>query len=219
MEVGFKLAQTLWRKVLPAELEEADKHLHAVTYEALQREEWGWAKTTGEFAVGQKVMTSEQNRLIAIINLAIAMVASGDRNGSEILLATRDWSATAGEFQLAVAVLRGRYDTAAEIMERMGKRGELLSEAAYHDWPLFREFRDAPQFLKTYEKIYGHSFTEELTRKAADAGAKVLDAALVPSKEDPSGESPSRGPTDAGAEILDAAPEVPAKEDTIRPVE
>jgi hypothetical protein len=63
-------------------------------------------------------------------------------------------------------------------MERIGRGGELLRQDGYHDWPLFREFRGSPQFLATYQKIYGQSFTENLTRKATEAGAEALKAAL-----------------------------------------
>lgn len=42
-EVAVKLCHTLWRKIMPNDLEAADKHLHGVVYESLQFEEWSWA--------------------------------------------------------------------------------------------------------------------------------------------------------------------------------
>jgi hypothetical protein len=176
MEVGVKLAHTLWRKLLPAELEEAANHLHEVTYEALQREEWAWAETAGEFAVGQKAAASEQNRLIATVNLAIARKYAGKHSAVDALLSARDWSATSSEFRLAIAVLTDQYDSAAAIMERIGERGDFLVETSYHTWPLFRDFRGSTQFLSTYEKIYGYPFVLELARRAGDAQAKALEA-------------------------------------------
>jgi hypothetical protein len=177
LEVGFKLAQTLWRKVLPDEIEDADRHLHAVAYDALQREDWRWADVAAEFAVGQKDVASEQNKLIAVINLAIARKFGGNGTGAEALLDGRDWSASAGEFALAVAVLRDEFDKAGEIMERIGRRGEFLKEWAYHHWPLFRDFRGSQQFAAAYEKVYGYSFTLEASRRVADSDAIAAQTA------------------------------------------
>jgi hypothetical protein len=50
IEVGLKLGQTLWRKLLPDELATADGHLHQMQYEALKAAIWDRAKVFGEFA-------------------------------------------------------------------------------------------------------------------------------------------------------------------------
>jgi hypothetical protein len=44
MEVGLKLGQTLWRKLLPDELATADGHLHQIQYAALEAANWDRAK-------------------------------------------------------------------------------------------------------------------------------------------------------------------------------
>jgi len=80
---------------------------------------------------------------------------------AEEVLSKMDWSATLTDFKLAEAVLHKDYDKAARIMKRIGKEGELVHEYAYHDWPLFRKFRESKLFLKAYEGVYGHSFAAE----------------------------------------------------------
>lgn len=168
MEVGLKLGQTLWRKIFPTELATADEHLTDVIYvDCLRLERWNRAVVFGEFAVGQKKLSTDVNRKIFLINYAIGLRFSGNAEKARELLGTVDWSGAAVDFKLADAVLRDAYDEASEIMRRAGKAGgELLKQRAYHEWPLFHEFRKTPQFLSTYEAIYGYPFAEELQRAA-----------------------------------------------------
>lgn len=62
MEVGFKLGQTLWRKLLPDELATADLHLRQTQYEALRAALWDRTKVFGEFAVGLRQMSGDVAR-------------------------------------------------------------------------------------------------------------------------------------------------------------
>ncbi len=162
-EVGLKLGHTLWRKIAPADLAIADKHLHHLAYEALQFSEWGWAKTIGDFGLSQKRFSTEQNRLVFVVNQAIALKRAGNASAAQSLLDREDWSAASTEFKLAAAVLRDEHDRAGELMVRLGPKGDLLDDSSYHDWPLFRDFRGTPQFLAAYEKVYGRPFTVELS--------------------------------------------------------
>jgi hypothetical protein len=186
MEVGLKLVQTIWRKTLPDELEEADTHLNRVAYDALQLKEWDWAKTIGQYALGLPRTSTERNRLIAVINLAIALKFGGDDAASRRLIEQTDWSAKIPEFKLAVAVLHDDFDEASKWMISIGKRGEILREEDYHTWPLFRDFRASPQFMATYESVYGYSFRQELIPQEPVEAAAV-DAISV---DDPKPESP-----------------------------
>jgi hypothetical protein len=68
IEVGLKLGQTLWRKILPSELKDAERHLHNTHYDALYSQNWERAKIFGEFAVKQHGVSSEVTRRLDIIN-------------------------------------------------------------------------------------------------------------------------------------------------------
>lgn len=182
MEVGLKLGQTLWRKVFPEELEEADKHLQAVIYDALQDELWQRAKTFAEFATSQKRMGSDVDKKIALVNLAIALKFGGDPTAAATLLSSVDWSAASNDFKLAERVLMDEFGEAATIVRRIGKAGDILTEEAYHVWPLFREFRSRAEFLEAYEEVYGRPFIVELQR-AADKAEAATDMQLK--KEEP----------------------------------
>ncbi len=68
-----------------------------------------------------------------------------------------DWSGSGDDFKLAEAVLREQFDLAKEIMTRIGPKNPFLTEGAYNEWPLFREFRDTEQFCVGYEEVFGYS--------------------------------------------------------------
>ena len=175
MEVGFKLGQTLWRKIFPTELEEIDSHLISIIFEdCLRTENWRRGQKFGEFAIGLNNLASDSNRKICIINYAIALKFDGKAKEAKEVLSKVDWSSTSNDFKIAEAVLSNNIKGACELMKRIGKKGDLISEEAYHLFPLFKEFRQTRPFLKTYEEIYGRPFAKEV-QKAADSQIRELE--------------------------------------------
>lgn len=194
MEVGLKLGQTLWRKVLPDELEDADEHLHGAVYDALAVEQWARAETFGTFFVTQHKLSSDLKRRMAAINLAIALRHLEKANELKKLLGDYDWSASLPEFHLAEALLLSRYEDAAEIMRKIGPQGQILKQQAFHTWPLFNGFRETPAFLEAYEQIYGHPFVAKVQESAAQAIRELA--------EDEEGGSPATSSDDPGSTLL-----------------
>jgi hypothetical protein len=171
LEVGAKLAHTLWRKVFPEELEQADRHLQRIAYESLQDERWARAAVFAEFAATQKRMAKDLDRRISVVNWAIALRFGGNQAAAQQVLSREDWSASLEEFRLAVHVLNDRFSEAAQIMRQIGPKGELLSEEDYHTWPLFRDFRGNQDFLDAYQAVYDRPFIDQVSKVAADAQA------------------------------------------------
>lgn len=169
IEVGLKLGQTLWRKILPEEMNEADSHLIHTQYDALYSQNWERAKVFGEFAVSQKNYSDEISRRMCIINYCIALKFSGREKESLDELNKVDWSASVDYLRLAEAVLKDRFQDAASIMVSVGKNCKMLREQSYHIWPLFTKFRESPEFMRAYEQIYGYPFLTELKRYADEA--------------------------------------------------
>ena len=168
IEVGLKLGQTLWRKILPDELAAADNHLHDTQYEALYSHNWNRAKVFGEFAVKQRDFSNELAKRLSIINYCIALKFLGDEENTQKELHKVDWTASINDFRLAEAVLQNRFEDAASLMILIGKSSVYVSEFGYHSWPLLCTFREKPEFMVAYERVYGHPFVAELKR-AADA--------------------------------------------------
>jgi hypothetical protein len=157
-EIGIKLGQVIWRKLVPEELKKADEVLHYITYDLLEQERYSLAKTLLEFATEILKRSSSDNiRRMNRINLAIAYKFSGDRASCQKVLTADDWSACGNEFRLAVAVLQEKYDDAIKLMRKIGTKGD-VTRSDYTEWPLFKEFRKTKEFLKTYQKLFGEEF-------------------------------------------------------------
>lgn len=161
-QVGVMLGQTLWRKTREDELEKADSHLSSIVFDYLHMEHWGNAISVSKFALGlPKISTDEMERIFSV-NHAIGLSAIDKRKAAKSALDKKDWSATTHDFKLAYAVLTGDFAEAESVMCKLGKEGELLVELSYHDWPLFREFRDSKEFFRGYETVYGYKYSSKL---------------------------------------------------------
>ncbi len=77
IEVGHKLGQTLWRKTIPSELSDADRHLNGVLYETLLAQIWDRAAMIGSFAVKLPHHSSANYKQMFIINYAQALKFGG----------------------------------------------------------------------------------------------------------------------------------------------
>jgi hypothetical protein len=182
MDAGVMLAHTLWRKVLSGELELADKYLNDLIYEFLQAEQWTDARRVAEFRVAQKKTSSDLSQKMAIVNLAIAHKFSGS-DKYKGLLKKIDWSSSAPEFKMASAVLLDDFDSAGRIMQAIGKEGELVTESAYHSWPLFKHFRESDIFLNSYLEIYGRAFVGQAEKQIEGDAADLRGAMDNPPRQ------------------------------------
>ena len=182
-KVAFMLCHTLWRKLFPSEIEVAHNEANSTLFDVLRDKRWKTASAIAEFALTEpmKYQISDMDLRIRTINAAIAMKFSGNEDGCKKLLKLLDWTAALRDFRLAIAVLSDDYSTAAKLMISIGKRGELVEELAYHNWPLFHKFRESDEFLKAYFEVYGTSFIAESIRhttEAAEANQAAFDKGL-----------------------------------------
>ncbi len=170
-KVAFMLCHTLWRKLFPCEKEIAHHDANAVLFDLVTDKRWNTANAIAKFALTEPMKDgiSDMDLRIRTINTAIATKFSGDEAGCKATLKSLDWTAALRDFRLAIAVLSDDFPAAAELMISIGKRGELVAELAYHDWPLFHKFRESPEFLNAYATVYGISFITEAIRHKAEA--------------------------------------------------
>jgi hypothetical protein len=204
-KVGFMLAHTLWRKVLPDDLEDANDAMNNTLYGLLIRKRWAIGASFGEFGLSDQMTKGAQeiSLRIRIINTAIGLSNAKRKPEAEKLLNSQDWSACIRDFKLATAILKESYLEAAKIMRDIGKHGELVNQLAYHDWPLFEDFRGQPEFQSAYQEIYGIPFIE-----------KISEEALELSKErDPTGSSRS---TASGRKKLARLPSAKSKKQILQ---
>lgn len=157
-EIGVKLSQVLWRKLRIDQLEEADDNLIGVTYDLIVSGNYTLACNLLDFATNTlKKYSSEQVRLIHIINRAQAYKWDKNQAKCQEILKSQDWSACGPQFHLSVAVLEEDFDSAAQIMKSIGPEG-VMKETDYQEWPLFKDFRAVESFSKAYESVFGKPF-------------------------------------------------------------
>lgn len=157
-EIGVKLAQVLWRKHQPDDIQAADKHLNNTAYDLLREEKNKMAITLLDFATSVlKKCFDEEQRRISIINRAQAYKWIGNAQKAREIVESEDWSATSVEFKLAEAVLLDDFANAASFMKKIGPNG-FPSKSDYEGWPLFKEFRKSDDFVKAYQEVFEEQF-------------------------------------------------------------
>ena len=98
IEVSVMLGQTLWRKLFPDEIEDADNQLHRLIFDFLHMEHWGSAIKLSKFALNLPELSSDQINRINIVNYAIALRGSGKSSAAVNVLNKADWSASTYDF-------------------------------------------------------------------------------------------------------------------------
>ena len=198
--VGFMLVHTLWRKILPSECEKANDELNDQVYRLLCVKRWAAAAELGTFSLSDQMLNgaNEIQRKIRLINTAIALKNLKQMDEMNKLLGSVDWTASVRDFRLAVCVLRDQTEDAVAMMKQIGKRGELVHEVAYHQWPLFNTFRENAAFYKTYEEIFGYPFFLKAEKNAEEARSKLehtKEPLLPPQVPEPSNQASSPSTT------------------------
>ncbi|NTU74021.1 hypothetical protein HGB07_07750 [Candidatus Roizmanbacteria bacterium] len=183
-EIGVKLAHVLWRKLVPADREEADLNLIEIVYDLLIKRNYKLAADLAYFGTNTiKSHASDQNRRVLVVNLAIAYKFSGDAERCSAVLDAEDWSATSDDFRLAIAALRDNFDEAAKLMKSIGKDNR-LGKFEYREWPVFRDFRKSDQFASTYKEVFGEEFTLKVQEpKASESTQVTAEKENVPDEE------------------------------------
>jgi hypothetical protein len=173
-EIGVKLSQVMWRKIRPQELEEADNALITITFELLVLEKYDTANRLLNFAAKLPRYSSEVTKRIFLVNLAQSYKFQGNQEQCLSTLSTIDWSACSDKFAVCVAVLKDRFNDAAEIMRRMGNDGPIRGHE-YIDWPVFKEFRKSTEFSAAYAEIFGAQPTEQLKHDSTPSNNEPND--------------------------------------------
>ncbi len=155
-EIGVKLSQVIWRKLLPDSIEEADSSLNSIIYNLLQKKEYKLAINLSDFATTiLKKHSSQEFKLVFAVNKAQSYKWDGQSEICSKMMNSMDWSAMSDKFKLAKAVLVDDFDNAYKIMRKIGKDEEEMEQFGYQEWPLFQEIREEDQFKEVYKEIYG----------------------------------------------------------------
>ncbi len=188
LEIGVVLGQVLWRVQLPQEIEQADDHFTALTFNLLSEGRAKLALPLLEFGHSlPKKDRSDAAKKIGLINLAQALKWTGDDKACKKALEGEDWSACSLRYRLAVAVLADEFEEAEELVREIGPAGEVKAHE-YLDWPLFREFRKRAGFVQLYQEVFGREPTseeEEPPHARSRAAVRLLRELFEDAEEDP----------------------------------
>lgn len=158
-EIGIKLSQVIWRKLLPNDLENADLSLNYIIYRLLQRREYKLAINLSEFATTiLKKHSSQEVKLIFNVNKAQSYKWNNQDEICSKMMKGMDWSAMSDKFKLSKAVLLDDYETAYKLMRKIGKDQDEMPQEGYKEWPLFNKIRQEKRFKEVYEEIYNEEY-------------------------------------------------------------
>lgn len=158
-EIGTKLSQVIWRKLLPSDLENADMSLNEILYRLLQRKEYKLAINLSDFATTiLKKHSSQEFKLVFNVNKAQAYKWDGQDDVSTKMMKNMDWSAMSDKFKLSKAVLLDDFETVYRLMKKIGKDKDEIPQEGYKEWPLFNKIRQEDKFKEVYKEIFDEEY-------------------------------------------------------------
>lgn len=173
-ELGIKLGQVMWRKLLPKDLKDADVNLLNISYELIQNNQYDLALTVLDFSDKYiKKFSSEDIKLRICFNRAQAYKWQGNTKKCEEIIKALDLSACSSVFKLAGQVLLDDFENAAKTMKLIGADSKDIEKNDYKEWPIFREFRKQKVFETTFQELYKE--TVEGKDRFASSGFKIID--------------------------------------------
>jgi hypothetical protein len=161
LELGIKLTHVAWRKIDSKASKRADMVLIDNTFNLNRESRFGVTSKVLAFALDSPIgaKMEERDRLICLVNLAVAKRELGEGAEVKKILDAVDWSAKSEEFRFANVVLKSDWKACAVIMKSMGSNSYLGKEE-YRTWPLFNEFRLTEEFQKTFSEVFGIRYVE-----------------------------------------------------------
>lgn len=157
-EIATKLTHTIWRKLLIADLKDADRELNDVCFHLINTNSFELADILLEFGCGQKRHFNDSLKNVFIVNGSLSKYLQDKKEEAKKILDKKDWSASSDDFKLAYAVLTDEYENTYEIMIKIGDNGE-VDQSDYKQWPLFNKIRNEEKFKETFKLIFKEDYS------------------------------------------------------------
>lgn len=173
-ELGLKLSQVMWRKLLPTRLSDADLNLLNISFELILNGQYVLAQEILDFTEKYiKRFSSEDIKFRLILNRAQTYKWSGNDKECKKIIESKDWSACSDIFKLASQVLLDDFENAVNTMRRLGTNSNQIDKNCYKEWPIFKEFRRQEIFKKCFEELFGEE--AEIKERYASTGYKIIE--------------------------------------------
>lgn len=156
-----------------------DKHLISRIFELISDELYDVAIDVSIFALGVKFKHSIYDKCFFTLNLAQAYKWADNQEKCIEVLRNEDCSAWRDEFLLPKYVLEDDYESAYNLMAKVGDNNGVLTATAYRDWPIFKEIRKETKFSDLFHEIFG----EQLRENVNVGNEKMINEENVANKE------------------------------------
>lgn len=155
LEMGFIISQLVWRKLAPAEAEDADELANEVTFELIEMKEYEAAKALLEFCRSDKIeFASERCKLVNVINYANVLRLEDKKEEAKAVLDQHDWTARSLDFEMCASAVLEDADRCAELLLKH-KDIEGIGPPEYAHWPVFSSVRETDKFREAFKSVYG----------------------------------------------------------------
>ena len=180
LEIGFKLTQVVWRKLLPNEMVVAATELNEFAYRLLIKRKYKAATAMLEFGLYEmKKQGSDAVKKRMVINYANALKLAGNKAKASKILDGEDWSACTDEYRICIAAVRDDVESVIRMMKSVVD-AKLMDISSIREWPVFEKIRADTKFIEAFEQTFGEKLlaNRETTTpsKSDDSASSEHDA-------------------------------------------
>jgi hypothetical protein len=179
-ELGVKLIQVIWRKLLPDDFEAASDSLNSVGYDLIVERRYEMARTLLEFGLSLKNTGPDAVRRRMAVNAANSCKLSGKLPEAKEILNKFDWSASGADFNICIAAINDDVDAVCKLMPAV-IGADTVTKDDFREWPVFETMRSNERFIAEFAKHFKEPFV--VTRADAERGAESEGTALEQADE------------------------------------
>lgn len=175
-ELAIKLTHVLWNKVFKEDSERIGDSIHDISYELLSRKKYELLNSLSPLFLSKPFSSvGEGTRRALLVNHCIALIERGQKEASDKLLDSYDWSASSPILQMAERILKEDYKRSAVYMKQAYQM-DVLKKEHIDQWPLFMHFKNSDDFKSLYDELFGKDETINVTISEEDIQSKEAEA-------------------------------------------
>lgn len=175
-ELAIKLTHVLWNKVFKEDSEKIGDSIHDISYELLSRKKYELLNSLSPLFLSKPFSSiGEGTRRALLVNHCIALIERGQKDASDKLLDSYDWSASSPILQMAERILKEDYKRSTVYMKQAYQM-DVLKKEHIDQWPLFMHFKNSDEFKSLYDELFGKDETINVTISEEDIQSKEAEA-------------------------------------------
>ncbi|MGI4731466.1 MAG: hypothetical protein ACRYFW_06940 [Janthinobacterium lividum] len=157
VEFSILLVFSIWRKQLPAEENSAFNEVNDACYRMITEARYRVPVRVLEYVLSLKnTKIAESTRLMLIVNLSSAHRHCKNKDSSDKVLNSVDWSAVSDNYQICVASLRDDVPGVISLMPSVVQAKKIRKED-FRTWPVFSFVRSNEQFETKFGELFGEA--------------------------------------------------------------